>query len=1066
MGANDVDIGVKISTDSSTLTALADALQQVYKAAEEAAQKATAAAQASVAPIEAATAEVRQANETYQKALDLQTELDEKRKAGTATQAEYAAASQAVSNAIERAFAAEQALVGLQVEKKKAHEDELAAAKAILEQKNAAKAAISAEMEASRALAAEQKGQIEEKRAAEKSASDELKAQKAAESQALMDNAARMHILTQAVHGLREAYGIAVDAAQKFVGAIKGVVGASMENELAVTKLNAMLAASGDTSGVTSRAYQQMALEMQKVTRFSDEQVLAGVDMLTMYKNIGKDIVPEATKALADMAEMSGSVSSAAYQLGRALEEPDKASASLYRTKIKLTEAEDALLKKMVAANDVLGAQRALLGMVEDRVGGLANAMGSTLDGMIKRIANSFDEMKETVGGALLPELERVGAAVLVLFDSNAVRNSINKLAQSITMTLGPVIEKFVGWIEKDGAGAIEELGKKIDTAFKWISDNKEAIGTGIKNIGDMFGDLLSKLKDLSDWASKNPDIVKLLLGMAVVSKTPLVGSAVEGAVGGLAGAGAKALIGGAGGAAVLGTAALPIALIAAAAVAAMLMINSTDPNVIAKMGTTPWSSAETDPFGVKAWERAQMAAPKPISSHEAWTATQYTAKVVSGEGDIYGSQKAFQAAKQSYEALIKPIEEFGANWILVDDAVREAGNGLTKAAASAKAASETTTANILTTWDERGKLAQKQVQGEMDYYALLLQFKGQIQAAIDASDPTKIAKGAANARDVYMQGIYGGQQLEKGWQLDFAAQLKDITAGPKGPKAPDTFMDLMKKDQAKVELLTTRIADAVEYLKLHPGDIQAQGILKDARAELQKIKTGVDKLGGANYAESLSKAFATPEAAMAWEGAFAGEHGGQKPGATDIRDMMAGRAYAASKGLKEIPLSDWQERYYKGAFPGEDKTGLDALFGPGGTLATLLQKQVDEDVKRHDALITAFDKQAGLTGTGNAISGEIRDILRPPKAAGTPPPPEGEYEGAFVHKATGGLVNYPTLAYLAENGPELVVPLNPQDRTKGNVGVNYNLNVYSQAKTENVVADFALLQAMANVMR
>jgi hypothetical protein len=75
---------------------------------------------------------------------------------------------------------------------------------------------------------------------------------------------------------------------------------------------------------------------------------------------------------------------------------------------------------------------------------------------------------------------------------------------------------------------------------------------------------------------------------------------------------------------------------------------------------------------------------------------------------------------------------------------------------------------------------------------------------------------------------------------------------------------------------------------------------------------------------------------------------------------------------------------------------------------------------------------------------------------------------GAGVPKfALGGVVDYPTLAYLAERGPELVVPLNKSDRMQGGkVGVNYNLTINSSSRTENVVADFQMLQAMASVMR
>ena len=95
--------------------------------------------------------------------------------------------------------------------------------------------------------------------------------------------------------------------------------GASQE---AAAQLNAVLTSTGGVAGVTADGAQALASNLQNVTRYSDETVLSGENMLLTFTNIGAKggIFDKATLTTLDMATALGmDVPNAAMTLGKAL---------------------------------------------------------------------------------------------------------------------------------------------------------------------------------------------------------------------------------------------------------------------------------------------------------------------------------------------------------------------------------------------------------------------------------------------------------------------------------------------------------------------------------------------------------------------------------------------------------------------------------------------------------------------------------------------------------------------------------------------------------------------------
>jgi hypothetical protein len=130
-----------------------------------------------------------------------------------------------------------------------------------------------------------------------------------------------------------------------------------------------------------------------------------------------------------------------------------------------------------------------------------------------------------------------------------------------------------------------------------------------------------------------------------------------------------------------------------------------------------------------------------------------------------------------------------------------------------------------------------------------------------------------------------------------------------------------------------------------------------------------------------LARAFPNMGAAQGWMGAYSSQHGGQQAGVTDVRDMMAGNAFAARTG-RAATEDEWKARYYSGGFEGEDKLGLDAIFGKPGTWSTLIEEKGKQEAEQYKLLVAAFDKGTLATDTSNSLLGDILAAL--PKAETT----------------------------------------------------------------------------------
>lgn len=241
--------------------------------------------------------------------------------------------------------------------------------------------------------------------------------------------------------GIESVVNLAAQAFSFAKDIIGDFVNSASESEQAVARLDGVLRATGGAVGLTSEELQGMADSLQNVTRFSDETILNGEAILLTFRNLSGEMFERTVPAMLDMAEIFGSVDSAAMQLGKALNDPVAGLGALSRAGIQFSEEQKEMIKQFVEMGDIASAQNIILGEVEAQVSGLAETMGQTFGGQIDIFKNRLDTLKEMIGGAFLPAFTELTGVFSDFVASPAVIQFFEDVAVSIGDTVTRILE-------------------------------------------------------------------------------------------------------------------------------------------------------------------------------------------------------------------------------------------------------------------------------------------------------------------------------------------------------------------------------------------------------------------------------------------------------------------------------------------------------------------------------------------------------------------------------------------------------------------------------------------------
>ena len=239
---------------------------------------------------------------------------------------------------------------------------------------------------------------------------------------------------------LRAALGIAgVGGA---AGVIRSIVRATQEQERVEAQVASRIRATGGAAGYTTSQLRAMAAEIQSVTTYGDEAVLGMQSLLLSFRNIQGATFERATTAILDLATGVGvDLRSAAIQLGKALNDPVIGLEALTRSGTTFSEAQKTLIKRLVEAGDLMGAQKVILDEVEAQYGGAARAARDTFGGAIQALSNAFGDLLEARGS--LPQAQQEIEKLVSALSSVDTQNSVDAVITGVAKAAGALAENL-----------------------------------------------------------------------------------------------------------------------------------------------------------------------------------------------------------------------------------------------------------------------------------------------------------------------------------------------------------------------------------------------------------------------------------------------------------------------------------------------------------------------------------------------------------------------------------------------------------------------------------------------
>jgi len=279
------------------------------------------------------------------------------------------------------------------------------------------------------------------------------------------------------------ALGSGLSALGNFVG---DSIGEASEWQNALAQTEAVIKSTGGAAGITAQEMANMAADLSAangMSLFSDDAILGAQNVLATFTNIKGVGFEDATGAILDISQALGTdLQSATIQVGKALNDPTQGISALSRVGVSFTEQQKQQIETMQEAGDMAGAQAIIIAELNKEFGGSAAAAVNTYTGQMTVLTEQFNDVKGSIGEALLPILMELGRFAVAY-----VVPAVQQMAAA-----------FTEWINSvDWVG----LMSLFETIFTTISDAITSVDwNGVfATIGEAVGALMTTFQTLRD---------------------------------------------------------------------------------------------------------------------------------------------------------------------------------------------------------------------------------------------------------------------------------------------------------------------------------------------------------------------------------------------------------------------------------------------------------------------------------------------------------------------------------------------------------------------------------------
>lgn len=295
--------------------------------------------------------------------------------------------------------------------------------------------------------------------------------------------------------------GLAANLGSKALGAVTDFIGGSIEEASAwnsvMSQTEAVIASTGGAAGLTAKEMAEMASAMSASSGqslFSDDAILGAQNVLATFTNIKGENFGSATQSILDMSQALGmDLDSAAMQVGKALNDPVAGLSALSRSGVQFTADQEAMIKAMVEAGNVAGAQEIMMAELNTQFGGSASSAVDTYAGQQVILQEKMADIKQTLGEALMPVLMEFGTF----------------MADTVVPVIKNVVDGISAWIKSSQeSGTTSAIFTTIKNAIAAIPSVLAQLALGFERVKTFLTPLTDAL--ISFGATAVPIVMNL----------------------------------------------------------------------------------------------------------------------------------------------------------------------------------------------------------------------------------------------------------------------------------------------------------------------------------------------------------------------------------------------------------------------------------------------------------------------------------------------------------------------------------------------------------------------------
>jgi hypothetical protein len=279
--------------------------------------------------------------------------------------------------------------------------------------------------------------------------------------------------------------GAAITGAIALTAAMADGVKEAINYEVLAKKTGAVIKSTGGAAGVSVKGVQGLASSLEDLSGIDEMLIINGENVLQTFTKVrnesgkGNDIFNQATKAALNMSVALGTdLQGANIKVGKALQDPVKGLTALSKAGVQFTAGQTSQIKALVASGRTMDAQKIILGELEKKFGGVAKAAGSTLQGSIARLKDSFADTFRDIGTKALPTLTKLadGLAGWVngLGDVNTAQGEFMAVLTDTDYAIGDDddnIARFAATLRTTFVGALDGAKKAVGAVWDFLAN-------------------------------------------------------------------------------------------------------------------------------------------------------------------------------------------------------------------------------------------------------------------------------------------------------------------------------------------------------------------------------------------------------------------------------------------------------------------------------------------------------------------------------------------------------------------------------------------------------------------